>query len=215
MTTMSPGGSVGTSRGLTYSRTAAPDGAPSRIMVAVMPSRLRAPAKGVVFQCPCGTTARQRAPRTARPRSLVLCVEALVSSMKTSRTHRYPASSQGLAHARPKSCQGSWQPAPEPHRRAVRAERRSPPCGRASKLPGRVQRSSHCRDGNAIPFRSTAARHAALNRCTQPPAQIVRTRHKRWPPLQPVSSITFQKTRRIPYQFNQIGFCPSAQRHWN
>jgi hypothetical protein len=48
-----------------------------------MPDRRSAPVKVVVFQCPCGTGARQRCPRLARPRSRAILVEAPVSSMKT------------------------------------------------------------------------------------------------------------------------------------
>jgi hypothetical protein len=41
-----------------------------------MPFRRRAPVKVVVFQCPCGTAARHRWPRKARPRSRAILVEA-------------------------------------------------------------------------------------------------------------------------------------------
>ena len=43
-----------------------------------------APVKVVVFQWPCGTPARQRSPRGARPRSRAILVDSPVSSMKTS-----------------------------------------------------------------------------------------------------------------------------------
>ena len=43
-----------------------------------------APTKVVVFQCPCGTGARQRYPRGARPQRRAILVEAPVSSTKTS-----------------------------------------------------------------------------------------------------------------------------------
>ena len=48
-----------------------------------MPVRRKAPVKVVVFQWPCGTAARQRWPRGARPLSRAILVEAPVSSMKT------------------------------------------------------------------------------------------------------------------------------------
>ena len=38
---------------------------PSSTMGAVMPEQRSAPVKVVVFQCPCGTAARQRLPRSA------------------------------------------------------------------------------------------------------------------------------------------------------
>ena len=51
-----------------------------------MPLSRRPPTKVVVFQCPCGTGARHRSPRGARPRSRAILVEAPVSSMKTRRS---------------------------------------------------------------------------------------------------------------------------------
>src|SRR6195952_4717211 len=51
-----------------------------------MPPSRSAPTKVVVFQCPCGTLARQRCPRGARPRSRAILVDAPVSSMKTRRS---------------------------------------------------------------------------------------------------------------------------------
>ncbi len=51
-----------------------------------MPSRRSAPTKVVVFQCPCGTLARHRCPRMARPRNRAIFVEAPVSSMNTRRS---------------------------------------------------------------------------------------------------------------------------------
>ena len=58
--------------------------APSSTMGAVMPPSRKAPTKVVVFQWPCGTGARQRCPRTARPHRLAILVDAPVSSTKTS-----------------------------------------------------------------------------------------------------------------------------------
>lgn len=49
-----------------------------------MPVSRSAPVKVVVFQWPCGTPARQRSPRGARPRSRAILVDRPVSSMKTS-----------------------------------------------------------------------------------------------------------------------------------
>src|SRR6185503_12431731 len=52
---------------------------------AVMPPSLRPPTNVVVFQWPCGIAAMHRLPRSDRPRSLAIFVEAPVSSMKTRR----------------------------------------------------------------------------------------------------------------------------------
>ena len=52
-------------------------------MGAVRPSTRRPAVKVVVFQCPCGTAARQRWPRFERPRRRAILVEAPVSSMNT------------------------------------------------------------------------------------------------------------------------------------
>ena len=49
-----------------------------------MPPRRSAPTKVVVFQWPCGTLARRRWPRGARPCRRAILVLAPVSSMKTS-----------------------------------------------------------------------------------------------------------------------------------
>jgi len=47
-------------------------------MGAVRPVRRNAPVKVVVFQWPCGTGARQRCPRFARPRGRAILVDAPV-----------------------------------------------------------------------------------------------------------------------------------------
>ncbi len=51
-----------------------------------MPSNRRAPVKVVVCQWLCGTGARQRSPRFARPRRRAILVEAPVSSTNTRRS---------------------------------------------------------------------------------------------------------------------------------
>src|SRR5438105_2892565 len=55
-------------------------------MGAVMPCNRSAPVKVVVCQWLCGTGARQRSPRLARPRRRAILVEAPVSSTNTSRS---------------------------------------------------------------------------------------------------------------------------------
>jgi hypothetical protein len=64
---MSPGSRVGTSACSTQARKASPFIGPSRTIGAVMPARRSPAVKVVVFQWPCGTGARQRWPRIARP----------------------------------------------------------------------------------------------------------------------------------------------------
>ena len=58
----------------------------------------KAPTKVALFQCPCGTAARQRWPRTARPECLAILVDAAVSSTNTSLSGSRPgwASNQAV-----------------------------------------------------------------------------------------------------------------------
>lgn len=57
---------------------------PSSSIGAEIPSIRNPAVKVVVFQCPCGTAARQRWPFAAQPRRRAIFVEAPVSSMKIS-----------------------------------------------------------------------------------------------------------------------------------
>lgn len=65
-----------------------------------MPVSRSAPVKVVVFQWPCGTPARQRSPRGARPRRRAILVDSPVSSIKTSFAGSSWLSNQGRRHFR-------------------------------------------------------------------------------------------------------------------
>ena len=68
-----------------------------------MPVRRSPATKVVVFQWPCGTPARSRSPRGARPWRRAMLVEAQVSSMKTRRSG---SRSSWLVEPRPRAASG-------------------------------------------------------------------------------------------------------------
>ena len=67
--TVAPGVSAGTKICRTDARNAFACIAPGRTLGAVILARLRAPRKGMLFQCPCGIIARPRSSQADRPRT--------------------------------------------------------------------------------------------------------------------------------------------------
>ncbi len=101
-----------------------------------MPSTRSAPVKVVVFQCPCGTEARHRSPRRARPRNRAILVEAPVSSMKTrcsgSRSGWAANQARRRAATSGRSCSAACAVFFEGHAVAIKA---APHCARCERGP--------------------------------------------------------------------------------
>src|SRR6185437_6999060 len=83
MTTTSFGCRSGHSICSHQAKKASPSMGPSSTIGARMPDRVSPPTKVVVFQCPCGTAARQRCPLGAQPRRRAIFVDRPLSSTKT------------------------------------------------------------------------------------------------------------------------------------